>query len=375
MRDLSGVHRVVVKIGTNVLTAAGALDDDYIDTVASQVAELVSGGRQVLLVSSGAIGMGARELGLEHKVTNITMRQACAAIGQPLLMNSYRRAFASRNMEVAQVLLTREVLDRRKSYVNLRNAVESLLSLGVVPIFNENDSISTDEIGTAFGDNDRLSALIASKVDAELLVMLTDIDALYNSDPRKNPGARPVRTVEKLTEDIEEMAGAAGSAFATGGMRTKLAACAIAEKAGCQVILAHGREDRVLPRVLAGEELGTLFLAGRKLKNRTRWIMNAEPQGVITIDAGALAAIRRHNSLLPTGITEVEGMFEAGEVVEVRCPGCGDVEIKLVSGLNSRDLSQVVGQRSEQVAESLGPGARDIVARPEDIVFIDEQDR
>ena len=375
MRDLSGVHRVVVKIGTNVLTAAGALDDDYIDTVASQVAELVSGGRQVLLVSSGAIGMGARELGLEHKVSTVTMRQACAAIGQPLLMNSYRRAFASRNMEVAQVLLTREVLDRRKSYVNLRNAVESLLSLGVVPIFNENDSISTEEIGTAFGDNDRLSALVASKVDAELLVMLTDIDALYDSDPRKNPGARPVRTVEKLTEDIEEMAGAAGSAFATGGMRTKLAACAIAEKAGCQVILAHGREDGVLPRVLAGEELGTLFLAGRKLKNRTRWIMNAEPQGVITIDAGALAAIRRHNSLLPTGITEVEGMFEAGEVVKVRCPGCGDVEIKLVSGLNSRDLSQVVGQRSEQVAERLGPGARDIVARPEDIVFIDEQDR
>lgn len=375
MRDLSGVQRVVVKIGTNVLTAAGALDDDYIDTVASQVAELVSGGRQVLLVSSGAIGMGARELGLEHKVSTVTMRQACAAIGQPLLMNSYRRAFASRNMEVAQVLLTREVLDRRKSYVNLRNAVESLLSLGVVPIFNENDSISTDEIGTAFGDNDRLSALVASKVDAELLVMLTDIDALYDSDPRKNPHARPVRTVEKLTEEIEDMAGAAGSAFATGGMRTKLAACAIAEKAGCQVILAHGREDQVLPRVLAGEELGTLFLAGRKLKNRTRWIMNAEPQGVITIDAGALAAIRRHNSLLPTGITDVEGMFEAGEVVEVRCPGCGDVEIKLVSGLNSRDLSQVVGQRSEQVAERLGPGARDIVARPEDIVFIDKENR
>jgi glutamate 5-kinase len=375
MRDLSGVRRLVVKIGTNVLTAAGALDDDYIDTVASQVAELVAAGRQVLLVSSGAIGMGARELGLEHKVSTVTMRQACAAIGQPLLMNSYRRAFASRNMEVAQVLLTREVLDRRKSYVNLRNAVESLLSLGVVPIFNENDSISTEEIGTAFGDNDRLSALVASKVDAELLVMLTDIDALYDSDPRKNPDARPVRTVEKLTEDIEEMAGAAGSTFATGGMRTKLAACAIAEKAGCQVILAHGREERVLPRVLAGEELGTLFRAGRKLKNRTRWIMNAEPQGVITIDAGALAAIRKRNSLLPTGITDVEGVFQAGEVVEVRCFGCGDVEIKLVAGLNSRDLAQVVGQRSEQIAERFGPGSRDIVARPEDIVFIDEGDR
>ncbi|MFP4567165.1 MAG: glutamate 5-kinase [Spirochaetaceae bacterium] len=373
MRDLSGVRRLVVKIGTNVLTAGNALDDTYIDTVAAQVAELVAGGRQVLLVSSGAIGMGARELGLSHKVTTVTMRQACAAIGQPLLMHSYRRAFSSQNMKVAQVLLTREVLDRRRSYVNLRNAVESLLSLGVVPIFNENDSIATEEIGTAFGDNDRLSALVASKIDAELLIMLTDIDALYDSDPRKNPHAKPVRTVEKLTEDIEKMAGAAGSAFATGGMRTKLAACAIAEKAGCQVILAHGREERVLPRLLAGEELGTLFLAGRKLKNRTRWIMNAEPHGVVTIDAGALDAIRKRNSLLPTGITDVDGVFEAGEVVEVRCPGCGEVVIKLVSGLNSRDLAQVIGKRSEEIAERLGPGSRDIVARPEDIVFIDEE--
>ncbi|MFO8065013.1 MAG: glutamate 5-kinase, partial [Spirochaetia bacterium] len=327
--------------------------------------------RKVLLVSSGAIGMGARELGIEHKVTSITMRQACAAIGQPVLMNSYRRAFGARGIEVAQVLLTREVLDRRKSYVNLRNAVESLLSLGVVPIFNENDSISTEEIGTAFGDNDRLSALIASKVDAELLVMLTDIDALYDRDPREHADAQPIRTVEKLTEDIEEMAGKPGSRFATGGMHTKIAACAIAERAGCNVVLAHGREPEVLPRILSGEEIGTLFRAGRKLKNRTRWIMNAEPQGTITVDFGALEAIRKRNSLLPTGITAVEGAFEAGEVVAVRCPGCEEAEIKLVAGLNSRDLSKVVGKRSTEVAASLGEGSRDIVARPEDIVFIE----
>lgn len=370
MRDFSGAHRVVVKIGTNVLSGDGGLDEAYIDTVAGQVAQLVSARRSVLLVSSGAIGMGARELGIEHKVTNITMRQTCAAIGQPLLMDAYRRAFAKRSIEVAQVLLTREVLDRRKTYVNLRNSVESLLSLGVVPIFNENDSISTEEIGTAFGDNDRLSALVASKVDAQLLVLLTDIDALYDRDPRKHPDARPVRTVERLTEEVEEMAGKAGSRFATGGMRTKLAACSIAEKAGCQVVLAHGREPEVLPRILAGEEIGTLFLAGKKLKNRTRWIMNAEPQGTITVDSGALEAIRKRNSLLPTGITAVEGVFEAGAVVAVRCPGCDELDIKLVSGLNSRDLSAVVGKRSSEIAESLGPGSRDIVARPEDIVFI-----
>jgi glutamate 5-kinase len=373
MRDFSAVRRLVVKIGTNVLTAEGRLDEQYIDRIAGQVAGLVSDRRRVLLVSSGAIGMGARELGIEHKVTNITMRQACAAIGQPLLMNSYRRAFAERGIEVAQVLLTREVLNRRTSYVNLRNAVESLLSLGVVPIFNENDSISTEEIGTAFGDNDRLSALVASKVDAELLIMLTDIDALYDRDPRHHSDAQPVRTVEKLTGDIEGMAGKPGSRFATGGMRTKLAACAIAEKAGCQVVLAHGREDQVLPRILGGEEIGTLFLAGRKLKNRTRWIMNAEPHGTITVDAGALEAIRNRNSLLPTGITAVEGSFEAGEVVSVRCPGCSDVHIKLVAGLNSRDLAAVVGKRSAEVAERLGPGSRDIVARPEDIVFLEAE--
>ncbi|MFP4011926.1 MAG: glutamate 5-kinase [Spirochaetaceae bacterium] len=371
MRDFSGVRRMVVKIGTNVLTTSDGLDEAYIGTMAEQIAGLVSGDRRVLVVSSGAIGMGARALGIEHRVSSITMRQACAAIGQPILMNSYRHAFGQRGIEVAQVLLTREVLDRRKSYVNLRNAVESLLSLGVVPIFNENDSISTEEIGTAFGDNDRLSALVASKVDAELLVMLTDIDALYDRDPRKHPDARPVRTVEKLTEDVQNMAGKAGSRFATGGMQTKIAACAVAEKAGCEVVLAHGREPDVLPRLLGGEEIGTFFKAGTKLKNRTRWIMNAEPRGMISVDAGALEAIRNRNSLLPTGITGVEGVFEAGEVVALRCPGCIEGEIKLVSGLNSRDLERVVGKSSAEIEQAFGSSVREIVARPEDIVFMD----
>ncbi|MFW5797803.1 MAG: glutamate 5-kinase [Spirochaetota bacterium] len=371
MRDFSGVRRMVVKIGTNVLTTSDGLDEAYIGTMAEQIAGLVSGDRSVLVVSSGAIGMGARALGIEHRVSSITMRQACAAIGQPILMNSYRHAFGQRGIEVAQVLLTREVLDRRKSYVNLRNAVESLLSLGVVPIFNENDSISTEEIGTAFGDNDRLSALVASKVDAELLVMLTDIDALYDRDPRKHSDARPVRTVEKLTEDVQNMAGKAGSRFATGGMQTKIAACAVAEKAGCEVVLAHGREPDVLPRLLGGEEIGTFFKAGTKLKNRTRWIMNAEPRGMISVDAGALEAIRNRNSLLPTGITGVEGVFEAGEVVALRCPGCIEGEIKLGSGLNSRDLERVVGKSSAEIEQAFGSSVREIVARPEDIVFMD----
>jgi len=370
MRDFSSARRIVVKIGTNVLSSQDGLDERYVDSVADQVAALMAESRQVLLVTSGAIGMGARELGMSHKVTSVKMRQACAAIGQPLLMNTYKRAFSLHDITVAQVLLTREVLNNRKSYVNLRNSVESLLELHVLPVFNENDSVSTAEIGTAFGDNDQLSAFVASKVDADLLVMLSDIDALYDKDPRKHADARPIQSVEVLTDEILKAAGKAGSTFATGGMTTKMKAVSIAGKAGCRVVLAHGREPQVITRVVAGEEIGTLFHAGEKLKNRTRWIMNSEAKGRILIDEGALTAIEKRNSLLPTGIHAVEGVFEAGSVVEVRCPGRPLPWAKVVTGLNSTDLESVIGKRSNEVNKTLGPRKKDIIARPEDIVLI-----
>ncbi|MCA1754748.1 MAG: glutamate 5-kinase [Spirochaeta sp.] len=367
MRDFAAVRRVVVKIGTNVLRAAdGGIDVPYICDIAEQVCALVENGKQVVVVSSGAIGMGAGELGIGGRIETVKLRQACAAIGQPILMNTYKEAFSRHDTSVAQVLITREVLDNRTSYLNLRNAIETLLSLGIVPVVNENDCVSTAEIGTTFGDNDRLSALVASKLDAEVLILLSDIDALYDSDPRVTSGAQPIRTVPHVTDDVLAAAGSTGSRFGRGGMQSKLAAALVAENAGCPMLLAHGREPRVLSRLLEGEEIGTVFLAKRRLGNRVRWILNSEPQGRVTIDDGALAAIRNKNSLLPTGIVRVEGVFPAGAVVSLN--DCG----KIVTSMNSYELAALAGKHSREIEKLLGAGRKEFIARPEDMVFFDE---
>jgi glutamate 5-kinase len=278
-------------------------------------------------------------------------------------MKEYKASFAAHGILAGQILLTREVFNNRKSYLNLRNCVETLLSLGVVPVFNENDSISTTEVGSAFGDNDQLSALVASKVDADLLILLTDIDALYDADPRANPGARPLRLVPRVNEQILACAGAAGSAFSTGGMKTKVLAAQIAGRAGCRMVLAHGREKEALERILSGEEIGTLFLAQEKLTNRERWILNSSPQGSIIVDEGAIRAMRQHKSLLPSGIHEVAGVFAAGDVVAV-----GE-EAKIVTALSSAEIKSLMGRHSSEIRKMLGETKRDVVARPEDIVF------
>jgi glutamate 5-kinase len=365
MRDFSKTRRVVIKIGTNTLAKDGGIDTAYFTGLATQIRALLDGGRQVVVVTSGAIGMGAGQLGLVEKPREMKLRQACAAIGQPLLMQEYRKAFLQDGIQVAQVLLTAEVLSNRKTYLNLRNAIETLLHLGVVPILNENDSISTAEIGTAFGDNDRLSALVASKIDADLLIMLTDIDALYDKDPQKHPEARPIPVVFEITEEIVRTAGGRGSLHSTGGMKTKIEAARIAAHAGCRIVLAHGREKDVLTRIMAGEPLGTVFMPRRKLSNRARWILNSQPAGTIQIDEGALKALRSHKSLLPSGVTGVEGSFDAGEVVLLNAAA------KAVTSLGSLQLKTLAGKHSTEIKKLLGPKQRDVVAIPEDIVFLD----
>ena len=362
-RDFSKAKRVVVKVGTATVSKGAGIDREYVDTVASQLVALQKSGRQVLLVTSGAIGLGAGELGLKERPSDVRMRQACAAIGQPTLMNEYKRAFGVYGVPIGQILLTNDVLSDRQSYLNLRSTVETLLNLGGIPVFNENDTISIAEISRAFGDNDRLSALVASKVDADLLIILSDIDALYDKDPRKFSDAKPISVVEKITPEIFEGAGTAGSAFSTGGMRTKLRAVLIAEKGGCTTVLAHGREPEVVTRILAGEALGTVFLAKPRMKNRLRWILNSLPQGELTVDEGALDALYHRKSLLPRGVTAVEGEFDKGSVVLVN--GC----VKLVSKFSSDELRQLAGKDSLQVAQILG--RKDVIARPEDTVFLD----
>jgi len=381
MRELKKSTRIVIKLGTNVLTtrqewevsvprsqgreiAEGHIDLAYLHRIAHQISRLRSLGKHPILVTSGAIGMGALELGISRKVKGIDLRQACAAIGQPLLMQEYRSAFAVYGLTIAQVLITREVLNNRTSYKNLRNSVETLLSMGVVPIFNENDAVSTDEIGTAFGDNDQLSALIASKIDAELLVILSDIDGFYDGDPRTNPQAKPLLTIEELTPDIYALAGGSGSEFSIGGMVTKLKAVEIARDAGCPVIITHGRLADILPRLLEGEEIGTLFVPSVPLRNRTRWLKNARPAGSIVIDKGAMQAIQNKKSLLPKGITQVVGSFHENSVVSV------NGEAHILCPFSSEQLRRIMGRHTEEIRSILGPEAKELIARPEDTVFL-----
>lgn len=396
-KELASAKRIVIKIGTATVTRQkqpepgtpspgdlspsaekvrervhtraqlrerGGVDSEYLHRVASQFADLARSGKELILVTSGAIGMGARELGLAKRVTELRMRQACAAIGQPLLMDEYRRAFGVFGLTTAQVLVTREAWDLRASYLNLRATVETLLEQGVIPVFNENDTLSTAEIGNAFGDNDRLSAYVASKIDADLLIILSDVDALYTADPRENPDARPIPYVKELGPELLKAAGGRGTEFSTGGMKTKLLAVSIARDAGCRIVIAHGRERGVIARVLSGESIGTLFDAEAGLANRLRWLKNASPQGKLRIDEGALAAIRGRKSLLPTGLVEVEGDFPRGAVVEAN--GIAN----LISSFSAEELRSILGKRSSEVEEILGKEAGHIIARPEDTVFL-----
>ena len=365
MRNFSEAKRIVVKIGTNILTKDSGVDTGYVRRVARQISELMKTGRQVVIVSSGAIGMGSGHLEQVGKVKNVKMRQAYAAIGQPLLMAEWRKSFLRYGVTVAQVLVTAEVLNHRKTYLNLRNSIETLLKLGVVPVLNENDSVSTDEIGTAFGDNDKLSALVASKIDADVLIMLSDIDALYDKDPRKSTEAKAIAAVYEITEDIMRSAGGRGSELGTGGMKTKIEAAKIAADAGCRMVLGNGRVKNVVGRIMSGEEIGTVFMPRRKLSNRSRWILNNAAVGVIHIDEGAMRAVKNRKSLLPSGVISVKGTFEAGAVVML------NDNAKAVTNLSSSQLKALAGKHSSEIRKALGPEHRDVVAIPEDIVFLD----
>jgi glutamate 5-kinase len=366
MRHLEHCRRITVKIGTNLLSGTGGISRPFLERTALQIAELNRAGREVLLVSSGAIGMGAGELGIAERVSSIPMRQACASIGQPLLMQSYREIFRKLGITVSQILLTRETLNNRLSYVNLQNSINALLELKVIPIFNENDSVSTAEIGTAFGDNDTLSALIASKTDSDLLVILTDIDGLYTKDPARFAEAVRIPYVGEITDEIRGSAGSGrgGSTFSTGGMKTKLKAAQIASSAGCPCVIADGYTDNILLRLLSGEELGTYFEAREKIPQRVRWILQTPPAGTIRIDAGAEAAIRSKKSLLPIGVTAVEGVFEKNTVVAIN-----DIA-KAVTSLTSEEIRSRIGCRSRDIEEATGRKNKLLIARPDDIVFL-----
>ncbi len=365
-RDFSSIKRVVIKVGTNLLSSEEGIHLPFLDNLCSEIAKVKAMGYQVVIVSSGAIGIGARMLQIKERVTSIKLRQACASIGQPLLLYHYGTMFEKHQLKTAQILLTPETLRNRKSYLNTRNTMETLLSLGVIPVCNENDTISTAEINNAFGDNDRLSALVASKIDADLLIILSDVEGLYRHDPKIYPDAEIITEVPILNDEIKGAAGGRGSLHATGGMKTKIKAVEIASRAGCSSIIASGREPGILEDIISGKPVGTLFYPGEKASQRQRWILNAQPSGTIFIDEGAAEAIRKRKSLLPSGVVSVEGSFNAGSVVMIN-----DIA-KAVPSFDSTELQMLIGHHSSDIRKITGAHRRDVIARPEDIVFIGE---
>ncbi len=372
MRQWKKIRRVVVKVGTNLLSLeGGVIDERRIDDMARQIAALQDEGYQMLLVSSGAVGMGAKQLGLKDAVKQIPMRQACAGIGQPLLMSSYRKAFEKYRLHCAQILLTRSDMNNRTTYVHLRESVFTLLDLHVVPIFNENDVVSTAEIGTAFGDNDRMSAMVASKIDADLLVILSDIEGLYTADPKKDPNAQLVSEIESLDTKTMGYAGGAGSTFSTGGMKTKLVAAKIATVAGCGTVIASGFKKDALIKIVHGKEIGTFIHPKKRLSQKERWILNNTHQGVIVVDEGAKRALLAHKSLLPSGVVKVSGDFAGGDVVQIADEG-GTVFAKAVPYYDSTQASLMAGHSNRELDGLLGKGHKDVLFRPEDMVILGE---
>ncbi len=359
-------RRIVVKLGTNLLTAGSdRLDVDTMSSLVEQVARLHAEGAEVILVTSGAIAAGRQRLGSVRPDgrpsgrgrRDVPLRQVLAAVGQSHLMQSYDQLFAARDIVVAQTLLTKRDLSDRVGYLNARNTLLALLELRAVPIVNENDVVAVEEIeGAKIGDNDMLSALVANLVDADLLALLTDTAGLYTADPRLKPSAKLIRRVERL-DDVEALAGPSGPGErGTGGMATKVQAARLATAGGTAAVIAGVSERDVLVRLAHGEELGTLFPSQvDRMESRKRWMLSRlAVRGRIVVDAGAARALRRDKkSLLPAGVREVDGTFERGEAVDI----CGPDGERIACGIANygRDEVEAIrGKRSDLISETLG---------------------
>jgi len=351
-------RRIVVKLGTSALIYPnGQLNLYRIEHLVRQIADLHNQDIEVLLVSSGAIGVGANRMGFKKVPATMPEKQALAAIGQGALLHLYEKLFAEYGKIVAQVLLTREDLDDRIRYLNATNALLAILAMKVIPIINENDTVVIEEI--KFGDNDTLSALVAGIVNADLLIILSDVDGLYDYDPRVNKSARLLTRVKEITDEMERNSQNRGSSFSSGGMLTKLKAARICMAAGISMVIANSDAENVINRVISGEEIGTLFIPreDKKMHARKRWIaFGTVAQGKISIDSGAVTALLKEGkSLLPSGVVRVEGEFERGAVVAVLSPeeraiargmvNYSAEEIRLIAGKKTSEIERILGEK------------------------------
>ena len=351
-------HRIVAKFGTSLLTGGSErLDRDVMSSLVAQVARLHKRGREVVVVSSGAIASGRHRLGLARKLKGIPFKQVLASVGQYYLMQAYERLFQQHDITVAQALLAKADLVDRAGYLNARNTLLALLELKVLCVVNENDVVAVDELEeTRFGDNDNLSAMVANLIDADLLLLLTDAAGLYTADPHRDTNARLISEVKQIDSEIERLAADTYGDLGTGGMITKLEAARLATASGVTVVIADGREPDVILRVAGGEAVGTRFLpVASKLESRKRWMLSGlSTKGRLVVDSGAAVALRKQKrSLLAAGIREVEGTFQRGDIVNIYDPGgvqlgCG------ITNYGSADINAIKGAHSRKIVTLLG---------------------
>ena len=368
-RLLEGAERLVVKIGSALLVdPEGRLRKAWLEGFADDVATLMGEGREVIVVSSGAIAMGRSVLSLPPGSLRLEEKQAAAAAGQIALAHAYRDALARVDIACAQLLLTLDDTEHRRRYLNARATVDTLLRLRAVPVVNENDTVATTEI--RFGDNDRLSARVAIMAGADVLLLLSDVDGLYTADPRTDGDARHIDDVAALTPEIEAMAGGAGSAVGTGGMASKIAAARLATRSGCAVVITDGRSERPIKRLAEGARR-THFKAGTsRARARKEWIAAAiGPMGALTVDDGAVQALRAGRSLLPAGVVRVEGAFARGDAVLVR-DGAGRTIAKGLSAYDAPDARRIAGHKSGENERILGFRGRDEIIHRDHLVLL-----
>ena len=362
-------RRIVVKIGSSLLTAGedGTIRAAWLAALADDVAALRDAGKQVILVSSGAVAVGRNRLGKRQKALKLEDKQACAAVGQIRLAHAYQQALDRHDIAVAQVLLTLQDSDDRRRYLNARNTLESLLDWGALPLINENDTVATEEI--RFGDNDRLAARVAQMASADLLILLSDIDGLYTADPVLDPSATRLDEVAEITPAIEAMAGGSLSDVGSGGMITKIAAAQIAVRAGCHVIIAAGAPDHALSAIRDGAPCTWFAAHDNPLTARKRWIAGTlRPAGTMVIDDGARRALGRGKSLLPAGVVAADGGFCRGDLVRVEDQKGREVGRGL-SAYAADDVGRILGHKSGEIERILGYRGREEVIHRDDLVL------
>ncbi len=369
---IAEVKRVVVKVGTSTITYPnGKINYEKIEKLARIMTDLQNQGKEMILVSSGAGAAGVGRMGLEAKPASIPGKQACAAVGQGILMHIYERLFGEYGQVVAQVLLTKADMVNRHSYANARNALQEMISWGVIPIINENDVVAIDEF--KIGDNDNLSALVAGIVDADVDILLSDVDGLYTANPQTHPEAVRIPEVTEITAGLEAMAGGAGSRNGTGGMITKIQAAKVANSSGIALVIASGADPEILRAILRGEPVGTVFLPHvSHLQFRKQWLaFGARVEGTIAVDDGLAAAIRKNGtcSILPVGVTDVKGNFESGVTVSV-VDKTGHELARGIVNYGTEDLRKILGCQTKDIEKILGYTHTDEVIHRDNLVIM-----